>query len=441
MTYDNLEVFIVDFYTLQTVNSLCLVHDIVLHCSRTFNSEDIVRSNSTIRQCYTSANIVTFLYQDLLSQWDEIRLHFTLTACDRKFAVTAFDFTKGYFTINFCNDSRVRRVTCLEELRYTWQTTGNIASSTERTGDCEEEVADLNLITISMNEYRFCRQVIGAKYVTTCIYDRSYRHFGLITCIGDINLFLTGLLIGFRFSSNAFDDVFVMKCTSLFEHERSLIRVPFANDCTLIIYFARSNEELGSVRNIEGSEYYTCIFVHKTKFVQTANNDCVTRLCSDSTQVFYFDTSMTRNSIGVFGCSITSDTTRVEGTQCQLSTRLTDSLCSNNADSFTFLNHLTCSKVTSIALSANTMFSFAGKNRADFHFIDTSSFNRLALCFANFFTSCNDKVSFVIQDVMYRNTTKDTLSECSDNGIVLFNSTRCQSTECTAIFLSDNHVV
>ena len=249
------------------------------------------------------------------------------------------------------------------------------------------------------------------------------------------------MLVGLGLSGYAFDDIVIVQCTGLFEHERSFVRVPFANDGTLIIYFTRSNEELRSVRYIECSECHACLFIHETELVKTADDDDVTIIGRDRTEVINLYPSVTRQGIGILRCSVTCDTTRVEGTKCQLCTRLTDGLCSDDADSLTFLNHLTGSEVTAVALSADTMFGLAGEYRADFHFLNASSFDSLTFGLANLFASIDDDITFVVEDIVYRNAAEDTLSERSNNGIVLLDSACCESAEGTAVLFGDDNVV
>jgi hypothetical protein len=61
-------VLIVDSHTLETVNVLDLVNDVLLNSGRTHNSEDIAWSYTTIRKRSTSTYGIMLLYQDLLRE-------------------------------------------------------------------------------------------------------------------------------------------------------------------------------------------------------------------------------------------------------------------------------------------------------------------------------------------------------------------------------------
>ena len=216
---DNLKVLVVDFHTLHTINVLCLVDDVILYCGRTLDRKDILRSDSTVGQRYTGTYVVAFLHKNLLRQRDEVRLRFTELGGDSQFALTTFDLTEANLTVNLRHDSRIRRVTCFEELRYTRQTTGDITCSTERTGIGEQQVTDLNLFAVVVYKHSLNRQVVRTEDITLLVDDVSRRHLGLILGIGDTNLTLAGLLVGLTLASNTFDNILVAQCTGLLDNE------------------------------------------------------------------------------------------------------------------------------------------------------------------------------------------------------------------------------
>ena len=109
-------------------------------------------------------------------------------------------------------------------------------------------------------------------------------------------------------------------------------------------------------------------------------------------------------------CSIRSNTTSVECTKSQLSTRLTDSLSGDDTDSLTELNHTSSSQVTSITLHADTLLALASKNRTNLNTLDRRIFDCLSLWLSDFLTSSNNQLASCWMDnIMYRYTTQDTL--------------------------------
>ena len=114
--------------------------------------------------------------------------------------------------------------------------------------------------------------------------------------------------------------------------------------------------------------------------------------------------------------SVGSHTTGVERTQCQLSTRLTNSLSCNHTNSLTLLYHAACSKVTTVTFHANTLLRLTGEHGTDLDALNLSLLNSLCDGLGNFLTSLNDDLTGLrIDDIMDRHTAKDTLRQAGDN--------------------------
>ena len=72
----------------------------------------------------------------------------------------------------------------------------------------------------------------------------------------------------------------------------------------------------------------------------------------------------TRKTLGNIS---TSHTSGMEGSHGKLCSGLTDGLCSNGSHCFTHFNRLSCCKVCSVALCANSRFGTAGQYRTNFY--------------------------------------------------------------------------
>ena len=209
LTYDDLEVLIVDFHTLHTVNRLCLIDDIVLNGRLTLDSQDVFRRDSTVRQSYTGANEVSFLHQNLLGQRNEVSLLLAETTGNEELTVTTFDLTERYLTVDFCHDSRVRRVTSLEELGDTRKTGGDITATIRSTRHGEQGVSYLHCRAVRIHQAGLNRQVVRTQDITVLIHDMRLRHLGLILGLRDGYLFLTCLLIGLGLAGDTFNHILI----------------------------------------------------------------------------------------------------------------------------------------------------------------------------------------------------------------------------------------
>ena len=132
----------------------------------------------------------------------------------------------------------------------------------------------------------------------------------------------------------------------------------------------------------------------------------------------------------------------MERTKCQLCTWLTDSLSSNHTDSLTLLYHTTGSKVTAVALHADTLLRLTGKYRTNLNALDIASLNRIGNRLCDLLTCLNKNLTGLgVDDIMNRYTTQDTLTKTRDNLIAALQCRTLQTTKCTTVFLGDNHIV
>ena len=126
------------------------------------------------------------------------------------------------------------------------------------------------------------------------------------------------------------------------------------------------------------------------------NANCTFIFCDDSITFWFtrfeqfFDTWQTLCNI------VTSDTTCMECTHCQLSTRFTDGLRCNNTYSFTNLNLTACTKVATIALATYAIRATASQYGTDFNCFIVF-YNFISQWFCDFTVKRNDNfASFFI---------------------------------------------
>ena len=189
-----------------------------------------------------------------------------------------------------------------------------------------------------------------------------------------------------------------------------------------------------------------CVHVNDAKFSQTTYYDLhiLTSFinCIYRTKFLKFQTTIILQNDACISSHVTCDTTGVEGTQCQLSTRLTDRLSSDDADSFTLLHHSAGCKVTSITFSTYTMLSLTSQYGTDLYTFDRRFFDFLCNLLCDFLSGSYQQFSGSrMYDIMYGYTTKDTLVQCCNNLIVILQRCTNQSAQCTTVFLSYDHIV
>lgn len=145
---DDLDVLIVDSNTLCTVNSLNLVDEVLLNTTAAENLKHVVRVRSTTHQTLTSGDVVA-ITEGALDHCIRVGLHRAADLCQtltlRQLLVNHVVRTvvrsdgqgpevalirQGHGAVNGSDRRTVLRVTSLEELLNTRQTTGNIATDT-----------------------------------------------------------------------------------------------------------------------------------------------------------------------------------------------------------------------------------------------------------------------------------------------------------------------
>ena len=244
LTHDNFKVLVVDFYTLQTINVLHLVDDVFLNGGRTLDGKDVARSDATIGERRTSANVVVLLYQDLLGERHEILLDFTELRSHDDFTITALDATHGDFTINFRNDSGVGWIACLEELSHTRQTTGDVTSRTDNTRNLDDDVTSLEHLLVFDSQVTVDGEVVSAERFATFVDDVRSRHYTTFLRFGDDAFAETSSFVFFDTIGDTFAHVFEDNATSHFGNDNGVEGVPLSHHSSLRDALTIVDEEL-----------------------------------------------------------------------------------------------------------------------------------------------------------------------------------------------------
>ena len=191
LTNDDFEVLVVDLHTLQAIDVLDFVDDVFLDSRGALDLEDIGRRDSTIRERHTSVDRVTLLDEDLLRGRYEVLTLSAELGGDDDLTVTALEaLTEGDDTIDFCYDSRVRWVTCFEELRDTRQTTGDVTSLTHRARDLSERLPDVDLGVVLLDDVGTYWEVVALEEVAVGVLDMDTRY--------DVTVLDSVMIISFR---------------------------------------------------------------------------------------------------------------------------------------------------------------------------------------------------------------------------------------------------
>ena len=143
-----------------------------------------------------------------------------------------------------------------------------------------------------------------------------------------------------------------------------------------------------------GNQYDICIFIQDTQLRQTSHdnitNCSVIQNVFNRTQFLIFNVTIVLRLQRVLAGNISCGTSHMEGSQCQLSTRLTDRLCSDNPDSLTFLNHTAGCQVTSITFRTYPLLRLASQYGTYFNPLDRRFLDNISNHLRDFITGSHD---------------------------------------------------
>ena len=445
---DDFEVLVVDLHTLQTVDLLHLVDDVLLHLHRALDGEDVSRCDGTVGERRASLDIVAVLSKNLLGGGDEIGALFAGLAGDGDLTVVAFEFlVDGDNTVDFSHDGGVGRVAGFEELGDAGQTAGNIASLTEAARNLDHDVTSLELLTLVDTNVCTHGKVVDFEDVAIAIDDVEGGVLGALAAFDDYLILQSGLGIALDTVGDVLDNILEGDATGHIGDNDGIVGVPFGNEVVLCQAFAGLLVELGTVGQQSGEEGDVGVLVDDAHLGRTTNDNLVFAAIvvgiGDGTEFVDFETAFVLGSEAGVGTDVTtSNTTDVEGTEGKLGTRFTDGLCSNDTDGFALLNHLAGGKVTAITLGADAVFGLAGEHGADFDLLDGRFVNDFADVLGEFLTGGNDELASVrMIDIVDRGTTQQFFAQGDDDVFTFLEGRGGQAAEGAAVLSGDDDIM
>ena len=431
---------VVDLHTLQAVDFLHLVDDVFLHLHRALNGEDVGGSDSTVGERRTGFDIVAVLSQNLLRGGDEVGALLAGLRGDGHLAVAALEFLgDGDDTVDFGHDGGVGRVAGLEEFGDAGQTARDIASLTEGTRYLDHDITGMEFLTLVDTDMGTDGKVVHLEDVAFGIHDIEGRVLGTLTALDDDLVLQAGLSVALDTVGDVLDNILEGDATGDVGNNNGIVRIPLGNKFVLGQHVAGSLVKLGAVGQQGREEGNVGIGIDNTHFSRTTHDNMVAVALvvgiRHGTEFVDDETAFVFGLQAGGGTNVsTGDTTDVEGSQGQLSTRLTDSLCGDDADGLTLLDHLAGGQVAAIALGADAMLRLASEDGTDFDLLDGRLFNLLADFLGEFFTGMGDKFAGLrVVDVVYRSTTEYLLAQRLNNILAFLEGSGGQTTECRSL--------
>src|SRR3990170_8086598 len=120
--------FVINLHTLETVNFLDFINDVVCQGMHAHQTQDIMRGRCTINNTLTPFDMLAFKYGNMPPFWDEFLMPLTLCIGDDQSLFTLGILAKADRTGGLGENGRFFRFARFKQISHAWQTTGNIAS-------------------------------------------------------------------------------------------------------------------------------------------------------------------------------------------------------------------------------------------------------------------------------------------------------------------------
>ena len=220
---------VVYLHTLQAVNVLHLVDDVLLHGRRALDGQDVGRGDNAVGQRCAGTHGIVLLNQNLLGERHEVLALLAGLGCNDNLAVATLYLAHGDLAVDFADNGRVGRVAGLEELGDTGKTSGDVTGLAHGTRYLDEGLTGLYGLSVLNHHVASHREVVGADLVAVGIDDVAGWNLRLVFRLGDNLLGESGGLVGLGTVSNTLDDVVELKRTGVLGDNHGVERVPLGN--------------------------------------------------------------------------------------------------------------------------------------------------------------------------------------------------------------------
>ena len=156
--------------------------------------------------------------------------------------------------------------------------------------------------------------------------------------------------------------------TSEFAYDDCVEGVPFADHVSGLDFVAVLEEQFRAVGDGRACECELGLGIDDAHFGETSEHDFDGLAVAadfggcDGAEFLDLENAVIARYVRRYGGDVGCDTTDVECTECQLSTRFADRLCCDHADSLAFLHEAVVGEVAAVALGADAFLGLAGEH-------------------------------------------------------------------------------
>ena len=309
---DDLDVFIVDFHTLRTVDLLDFVEQVLLYSLFAADSQDIVGDQGSLDESLSSLDDIARVDQESFSWRYQVFDFLTAVALDENRSLAPFTIFGDFDgSVDFSHDGRIFGFSSFEDFGNPWQTPGDVSNAGGFAWHFRKLGTCVDLFAFGDVDHRLIGQVVHIDGFSVCIFENDLR-VEFPTRVHDGSADVSAWVF-FAFERFAFGDIDEANFTASGRQDGDLVRVPFAEHLGLGDLLIFGNQQSCTDGDLVAFEF-TTTGIDDCDFAVSRQNDVLTVIVSHETHFDVFDdTALLRLDVAFFH-GRTCGTTDVEGT-------------------------------------------------------------------------------------------------------------------------------
>src|ERR1035437_7786986 len=415
---DDLEVLIVDIDTLQPVDFLNLVDQILLQFLLAQHVENVVGVARAIHEWLAGLDPLALLNVDVDAARQRILALLAVVAGHIDLALSLRHFAVLHDAVNFRDDGRLTRLARFEQLGHARQTAGDVLGLGGFARDLGQHVAGVDLVAIVHHQVGVRRHEVLLGFRTQA--RRAFRPHNnlrlplLVGGIHDDELRHAGDFVHALLHGEAVDQVFEMHRAADFGQDREGVRIPFQQ---VLVGFNRSTvggQHTGAVIHFIAFLFAALVVDHRY-FSVAVHRDQFARLALHGLNAHVARETVALRVLGRLLADTAGGAADVEGAHGQLRAGLADGLGRDHTDRLAALDQPSSGQVAAVAHDTDAALGFAGKHRADLDAHDAGRLNGRREIFGDLLVDTHDHVAFVVLLVFERHAAHNAVAQRLDD--------------------------
>src|SRR3989338_6533968 len=370
---DHLDVLVVDFHALQTIDVLHFVDHVVRQRFDTQDTQDVMRRGVAVHDVVALLHEVAFLHRNMFALRHHVfhRGQRLINRLDGDAALVLVVFAEADVAIGFRDDRVIFRATGFEQFGHAGKTPGDVLGLGTFARNTRHNVAGADVLTVFDGQNRVHRHRVARirahRIAGGRVHDDHFRlqivALGRGTPVGDDLLRHAGGFVGVFAHRDARNQIDKARDTGLFGDDRQGVGVPFEQLGAAFHGHAVLGVDLGAIGQLVNGAVLTR-FVHDGDDHVPAHHDLLAVDVRQQVVVAELDLALLAGLQEGLLATL-GDTADVEGPHRQLGAGFTDGLGGDDADCFALVHQGAARKVTAIAHRADAFFGVAGQRRTD----------------------------------------------------------------------------